>query len=213
MATAVGTVGSKRPSPTGTQVDESFMPSGAKRVSDGHGRYLDSILRGNCFSACNQAGVALSILSATATGFILTNPINSGIYAALLVIGWMQTTAAAAAVSSVQLAVGALSTTAVTHTTPIASGIVGHPFGSTSKGQCLVDSAATLPAAPTALMSLNNAAISATAAVNIPPMYYIDVSGLVVLLPGTTLSMSALTAATTVATHMFWEEIPIVTYA
>lgn len=209
MATATGTVGSKNVSSgAGTQYDQSFMPSGAQRTSDAHGRYLDSVLRGRVFSAANQAGAALSNLSATCTGFCLNNPTGSGQWVAVLEVGGMQTsTASANANSGVQLAGGALSTTAVTHTTPLT--VVSHPFGSTAVAVGKVDSAATLPAAPTAILNLWQASVSATAAVNSPALVWRDLGGLITLMPGTTLSFSNIGTAISVAAYMFWEEITL----
>src|ERR1700752_95329 len=53
--------------------------TGALVVQDAHGRYTESVYRGNVFSGANHAAHALSTaISATQTGFPLTNPAGSG---------------------------------------------------------------------------------------------------------------------------------------
>lgn len=210
MATATGTVGSKSASSSnGSQYDQSFMPSGAQRVADGHGRYVDTALRGRSFLAANAGAIAVTALNATATGFILTNPVAAaagGVYVALLDFSPQQAVAATTAIDTLQLAWGAVSATAVTHTTPLVVRPI--PLGVSGAGQALVDSSSTLPAAPVAVVNLQSPSVSATATTGVPPCVYRDFGGLMITAPGTSFSLSA-TTAIQCATSAVWEEIPV----
>lgn len=204
MATATGTVGSKSQlSANGTQYDQSFMPSGAQRVTDGHGRYFDTAVRGRAFLASNAAGVAVTALNATATGMILTNPVASGQYVALIDVSVQQAVAATTAICTIQLAWGAVSATAVTHTTPLA--VRNLPLGNAGTGVGLIDSSSTLPAAPVSVYNLWSPSVSATATTGIPPVVSKDFGGLMTTAPGTSFSVSATTAMTAASTFV-WEE-------
>lgn len=207
MATATGTVGTKNAgTANGGQYDQSFMPSGAQRVADGHGRYLDTALRGRAFLACNAGAIAVTALNATATGLILTNPVASGIYIALLEVASQQAVAATTAIDTLQVAWGAVSVTAVTHTTPVT--VRNIPLGNGGTGSGLVDSSSTLPAAPVAVFNLWSPSVSATATTGIPPVVNKDFGGLLSTAPGTSFSMSATTAIQMASTFV-WEEIPV----
>lgn len=206
MAAPVGTVGSKAPGANGAAYDESFMPSGAQRVSDAHGRYLDSVLRGRAFCVSNAAGVAVTALNATATGLIVTNPASSGQYLAFLEWDAQQAVAATTAICTLQLAFGAPSTTAVIHTTPLT--IRNLPLGNGGVGAGLADSSSTLPAAPVTVLNLWSPSVSATATTGIPPIVSRDLAGLIAIAPSTSLSLSA-TTAITCASSAFWEEVPV----
>lgn len=207
MASATGSVGSKNAvSGANAQYDQSFMPSGAQRVADGHGRYTDTALRGRAFLASNAAGVAVTALNATATGLILTNPVASGQYISLLEVGSQQAVAATTAIATLQLAWGAVSATPVTHTTPVT--VRNLPLGNAGVGVGLVDSSSTLPAAPVCVFNLWSPSVSATATTGIPPVVNKDFGGLMMTAPGTSFSMSA-TTASTMASTFIWEEIPI----
>lgn len=206
MASAIGTVGSKSNLANGAQVDQTFLPSGAQRVSDAHGKYTDLVLRGRAFSCSNAAGVAVTALNATATGMILTNPVSSGIYCSLIHVASQQAVAATTAICTVQLAFGAPSTTAVIHTTPLT--VRNLPLGNGGTGVGLVDSSSTLPAAPVTVYNLWSPSVSATATTGIPPMISCPLDGLIAIGPGTSLSMSA-TTAMTMASTFIWEEIPV----
>lgn len=207
MATATGQVGSKNPTNTnGTQYDQSFMPSGAQRVSDAHGRYTDTVFRGRAFAASNAAGVAVTALNATATGLILTNPIASGQYLSMIEVASQQAVAATTAICTVQLAWGLGTATAVTHTTPLV--VRNLPFGNGGTGVGLVDSSSTLPAAPVTAYNLWSPSVSATATTGIPPLVSKDFGGLMMTAPNTSFSMSATTAIQMASTFV-WEELPV----
>jgi len=207
MASATGTVGSKNATTASSgQYDQSFMPSGAQRVSDGHGRYLDTALRGRSFLAANQTGKAISNLSASATGWVLTNPVASGQYVSLNTFMTQQAVAATTAICSLELAFGVVSATAVVHTTPLTVRNIPLGNGGTSVG--LVDDTATLPAAPVVVWSLWAPSVSATATTGIPPVINADIAGAIPIAPGTSISLSATTAMTNISAGI-WEEVPV----
>ncbi len=206
MAAPVGSVGSKQQAASGTAYDESFMPSGAQRVADGHGRYLDTVLRGRAFCVSNAAGVAVTALNATATGMIITNPASSGVYVAFLEWDAQQAVAATTAICTLQLAFGVPSATAVIHTTPLT--IRNLPLGNGGGGAALADSSSTLPAAPVTVLNLWSPSVSATATTGIPPIVSRDLSGLIAIAPSTSLSLSA-TTAIQCASSVFYEEVPV----
>lgn len=204
MASNIGTIGGKTNFTQGAQVDQSFEPYGAQRIADARGHYTDLVARGKVFFAANQAGAAVTNLNATATGFILTNPVNSGIWAAILRVQFIQTsTATTTANAGIQLAAGLFSNTAVTHTTPLT--VRTALIGGSGTATLLADSSSTLPAAPVAVMNLWQPSVSATATTGIPPVVDINLDGLIILQPGCTLSMSALSTLSG-ATSMWWEE-------
>ena len=179
--------------------------TGEQVVSDGHARYQEAVLRGAVFLAANQAGSAVTNLATTATGLILTNPLGSGKNLVVIEIGFIQTsTAAATANAGLQLAANVNpAAAAVVHTTPLTvrNALLG---GSTGAG--LVDSAATLPAAPVVILNLWQPSVSATATTGIPPVVKFDIDGKVILAPGTAISLSALSALSGAA-HVLWEEV------
>jgi hypothetical protein len=205
MATATGTVGSKAVG-AGAQVDQSFGPGGGLRVNDSSGKYTDVNIRGRLFTACNQAAVTSGAgLSATVATLSLTNPVGSGVYLILIDYGFTFSTAAAAA-TSVYLAATAQSATAVTHTTPatVRSALW---TGLTATGNVgLVDTVATLPAAPLIARTLLGSGTTGLG----PSIGKDDVAGAFILAPGTAAVIQASAAAIGFC-HLTWEEQPIVT--
>jgi hypothetical protein len=170
-------------------------------------RYLEQAYRGNIFFAALQAAVAVTNLSATATGLILSNPAGSGKNLWLLDLGVQQAVAAAAAIDSLVLAANVNPIAAATvHTTPLT--VRAALLGSASTAVGLADSAATLPAAPVVIRSLYAPSISATATTSVPPYVKDEIAGLIGLAPGTTISLSATTAISVLA-HISWLELPL----
>lgn len=193
----------------GTPVPFTAGHSGAQRTLDAHARFMDAVLRGYVHLAANQAGAALSNLSATCTGFALTNPAGSGKLLCVWEIGIVQTsTAAATANAGIQLAANVNPVaSAVVHGTPLT--LRNALLGQASSTVGLADSACTLPAAPAAIMNLWQPSVSATATTSIPPVVRIAIDGAIVLAPGTAISLSALSALSA-ACHMIWEDIPLI---
>lgn len=176
-------------------------------VSDTHARYQEAVLRGNVYLASAQAGIAVTALNATATGFILSNTAGSGVNLVLWEVGFVQTsTAATTANAAVGLAANVnIVAAAVIHTTPLTvrNALLGGP----SKAQGLADSSATLPASPVLIVNLWQPSVSASATTAIPPVVIWACDGKIILTPGTAVSLTAASALSGIG-HMVWEEVP-----
>lgn len=170
-------------------------------------RYKEQAYRGNLFLASLQAAVAVTNLATTATGFILSNPANSGKNIWLVDVCIQQAVAAAAAIDSVVLAANVNPIAAATvHTTPLT--VQPALLGGTATAVGKADSAATLPAAPVVVRSIYSPSISATATTSVPPYVCDLVDGKIGIAPGCTVSLSATTAISVIAS-MTWLELPI----
>lgn len=167
----------------------------------GLGRYFEAARTGRLFAASTQAGVALSLLSATATGLILSNPAGSGKAMVVLDIE-AENTVAIAAVGAVGIAANVNpAAAAVVHTTPLT---VRNLLLSGSAGVGLADSAATLPAAPVFIRGLWGVT-SATPSATIVGKE--DIGGAIIITPGCAISLQAVTTAYTVLASATWAEI------
>ena len=173
-------------------------------------RYYEQNFRGNEFFASTQAAIATSVLSATATGFILTNPYGSNknlvILSAQVGVASLPAGAASLVWCGSALASSAPTTT---HTTPLTvrSGMIG--YGSVGVG--LADSSATLAVTPVVFRAIGGGT-AATVAGSTDFTTYIDdlVQGLLVLTPGTVISIQSLTTAVSIVASVFWLELSIV---
>jgi hypothetical protein len=166
--------------------------------------FLEQARLGKMFHSCSTGAVTLSTVSATCTGLALSNPYGSGKRLVVEKVRFSPSTAPAGA-AVVGLAISpAVSTTAVVHTTPavIHNAIM---YGSNiNVGSGLVDSAATLPAAPVWLRPIG----SVVAASSITPGMYVDeTNGDIILPPGTNLSLSYLTTVAIGIAEFTWVEI------
>ena len=168
----------------------------------GLGRYYEAARRGKIFHASNAAGQALSVNSTTATGLIITNPPSSGknIVLLRLVVG---ITVVAAGITALILTGDPGPNAAVTHTTPLTPKC--SLFGDTTVPVAKVDSAATLAVA-TLQYFLNAAAASPASGVgNVDHEF----AGDIIMIPGTALSLQALTTAETVVASLSWAEVDV----
>jgi hypothetical protein len=174
-------------------------------VSEFMGRYHEATSRGQVFSASTQAAIALSTLSTTATGFILSNPLASGFNLSILDICVALATAPAAA-APIHLAANAASQgTAVVHTTPLT--VVNNLLGSTTTGVGLADRASTLPATPTVIRAIGGGPVAAS---SISPAFIRDeVAGQVIVGPGCNVSLGYLTTAISAVASMAWAELAV----
>lgn len=175
-------------------------------TSDAHGRYYEAVLRGNVYCACNQAGAALTNLASVATGFILFNPVNSGINLVLLEIAFLQTSTAAAAANAAVLLGANVNPSLGAPSSVTALVIRNSLLGNNKAGVGLAYNAATIGAAPVAIRAIWQPSVSATATVGIPPFVKDEVAGAVIVGPGCCISMAALTALSGI-TSMTWEEV------
>ena len=167
-------------------------------VSEMNGRYAELSKRGHLEMACNSSGVALSTVSATVTGFCLNNPTGSGYNFELIHIAVALTTAPAG-IANIHLEYGLISATLVTHTTPLVvrSGMLEAftPVG-------LVDSSATIPAAPVAIRAIGGGP-NATGSVT-TPFISDEVAGAIIIQPGSTLNVGYFTTAISAVVSMMW---------
>lgn len=165
-----------------------------------HGRYFETMARGNMFNAANQAAQAVSAgLATTYTGLMLYNPIGSGV---MLVLNKhkLALTVAPAASASIGLISG-VQTTAPTGVTTVP--VRSNQIGNAKTGAGVAYSAATI-ATP---VWLTDEVDAFTAAALPAPSPIVDLEGAVGILPGGFVAVGALTAVTGLA-FMFWEEVP-----
>src|ERR1700675_2640348 len=156
-------------------------------------RYYETNYRGQLFTASSQGAVAVTHLTATATGFILSNPAGSGKNLVLVELLFAQDLAAAAAIDVISLAaVTNPQATATVHTTPLTvqSGVIGGSAASVAKA----DSAATLGATPVIVRTLYANSISATATTAVPPFVKDEIAGALIIAPGCSVAVDASTA-------------------
>lgn len=197
-----GIVGQRNLAP-GTSAPERLDRLGSLVTQDGSPRYQESTLNGQMFVASTQAGVALSLLSATATGFILSNPAGSGrIIIPVEII--VAPTTAPAGVSTLYVAANVNTIAAATvHTTPLV--VRSTLLGSSAIGVGLADSAATLPATPVVVRAIPGGPV-ATGSINSMNIKD-EVAGSFALMPGSTISIQALTTAISAVISVTWLEL------
>ena len=184
--------------------------SGAQRVVDAHGKYLDAVL-GNRVFQLSVAGGAATAYTGGAAGTPLIavhNPDNSGKYLALLAAGIASRVAASAAGTvGFNLWAGPSVLPTGTPTTPrnllsqASGGAVGVGFS---------NAALTGSTALGLLLPLASYYWATGAGAFVAPVVF-DLAGLVVVAPGNQVALGA-TAALTSATYdvaLIWEELPL----
>ena len=179
--------------------------TGALIAADAHGRYWEACSRGEVFVAANTGAQATSTASATATRLILTNPVNSGKVFEIIDVT-VGVGAVVAAAFEVGMFAGFYSATAVTHTTPITPRCA--LIGMTTLPTGLVDSAATLPVAPTHIRTLL-ASGWVTATAQSQEVAKDEIAGAIGLLPGCSLSIQSVVGTQSCITSITWREQPL----
>jgi hypothetical protein len=180
----------------------SLERTGGFRIVQAHGRYHEAVMRGNVYTygllAVCTFGTALT---ATMVTLSLTNPAGSGKNLSIL-RGTATVVTSSTAGSLVWAACVNPVAAAVVHGTP---GIAYNCLlGSGNKPVGLVDSASTLPAAPTMLRPMAFGPVTATATTG----SIIDtVDGEFVLTPGTAITIQGLTIVGTGLLSITWEEV------
>src|SRR5574341_1676199 len=115
--------------------------TGEEIVQQLHGRYAETMMRGNLYSAANQAAQAVSAALATAyTGLLLYNPPGSGIIAILLKVKYALSVAPVA-IATKGLLAGWAATGGVTAQTTLLT-IQSNQVGNSSRGKCVALAAA-----------------------------------------------------------------------
>lgn len=182
-------------------------------VTELNPKYAALTQLGFVFTASSQAATAVSLLStATATGYILSNPAGSGKNLVLLEANIQIAATEVATGTNLVLAFNNNPVAAaVVHTTPltVSTTLIGSGVTSVAKA----DGAATLPSVPTALRPIGMAQITfgtaATAGLNQVATVKEVFDGSIVLAPGTSVSLATLTTALSVLAAFTWAETPI----
>lgn len=183
-----------------------FDKNAAVMVSEMNARYYQATKDGLGFTAATQALVTTTVgLATTYTGLVLSNAPTSTVDLVVMFASMMQSVLQATQVEAFALATG-FSTTAVTHTTPVApkSSLIGS--GLTGTG--LADVSATLPAAPFYDTFLTN---TGTATADSTGVQIWEVAGAIVLKPGAYCAFVT-PAQASVAGMWFgfkWFEVPV----
>lgn len=203
-----------------SNVQDTLGKAGEQMIADLHGKYYTQSYRGTMFWATQVATTAPAIYTATAvTSFGLWNPAGSGKNCVLAKVLYVPTVAGATVVNSLGLAVtqnagSALGTAApLSATTPITAtrgNSLLNSIGAVSSVATCV-SAATLTSAPSLFVPLGlcypTNAITAMTGGN---GWIFDCDGLLIVQPGTFVSISSNAAETgTGIGGMYWYESPL----
>lgn len=189
--------------------------SGAQRVSDAHGRYLDAVLANRVFFMSLSAATPTAYVGAAAGTPLLAihNPANSSRAYALLMVGYAargQVTAAGTTALALWSGPSALPTGTVTQpksALSLAQGGTAIGFSNTA----LTGSTALSMALPVNAFHLIGA--TPVSESNMNSIY--DVAGLIVAVPGNQIAIGMTTVPTglTCDLAVYWEEIPNLTQA
>ena len=172
-----------------------------------HGDYYESAVRNKVFAGSNLTGVTTSAAFATTcTGCILSNPIGSTVNLAVRRVKYGAVIAQTAALV-LGLQTGYSASVNVVHTTPlvVASNFIGQPAG-----VGLLDSAATLPVAPTRMILLDTILTGAITTAVIGGNQY-DLQDNIIVPPGGYIATytSAASVASSLVFGFVWEEVSV----
>lgn len=194
--------GSGSPSPL------TASTTGAQRVTDAHARYFEPVSRGNVYFASVASGAPTAYVGAAGGTPLLAvhNPTGSTkVLVMLAASGLIRVTATGAGTTDLALWAGLSVTPTGTQTTPknaltFASGGVGLGFS---------NAALTGSTALNLALALNGY-YWATAAGAYSNQGFIDLAGLVVLMPGMQAALGAtvVPTSTTWDASLWWEEVP-----
>lgn len=168
-------------------------------------RFGDMVKSGQVFFASNTAIEALSVNSAIATGFILSNPLSSGNDLRIL-LATIATASAPIAQANYIWTGNALNTAEAEtiHTTPL---VVQNAYisGPVPTGVGLADSAATVPT-PTVLRSIGGGPVAPGMVTS--PLINDEVDEMMILAPGTVVSIQAMTTSISAVITVYWRVLP-----
>lgn len=164
--------------------------------------------KGQLFVAANVSAKSVIAVTTSMTGVILHNPIGSGKKLLIGDVGFVWTTTPAA-VHNIGLAILGPQATQPSSLTAIGSGVLSAD-GSGNAGAAVARAydAATLAAAPVSVRWFGGAAFSGTAATTGPFSMVDKVDGALILVPGATLTFSAVTTTAVGMGHICWAEVP-----
>ncbi len=168
--------------------------------------FLDQARQGNVYHSNNTTAGAVTVLSATCTGLVLSNPIGSGkdlVVDSMSFVGSTLSTIAeiGIAVSSAVATATQTGTAAVIH-----NGRLNGSDG--NKGVGLTHSIATLLTTPVWLRPIGSARVTGTTEGT--QAFVAEFGGSLVVAPGTYVAFSTLTAARTGLCSITWAEADIV---
>ena len=197
---------------SGSPVPFTAGYSGAQRVSDAHGRYMDAVLSGRVFflSGAAVAGTAYVGAAAGTPLFAIHNPANSGKCLIVLGVGFAQrATATGAGTTGLVLWSGPSVIPTGTQTTPTNAFSLA-ATGAAAKG--FSNAALTGSTALTVALPLHTHYWATAAAAFSAPGWF-DVGGLVIAVPGNqiALGLTVIPTSVTVDAALYWEEIPYLT--
>jgi hypothetical protein len=178
-------------------------------VSEFLGRYGEATYRRQSFSGATQAGVATSAAFATGyVGLCLSNPLGSSVNLHLNKVGYSSIVAQTVAMA-IGLMVGYSASANVTHTSPLTprSNFVG--VGAPGVG--MLDSAATLPAAPTLQAVLGTLDTGALTVAVGSGLTLGDLESSIILPPGgfACIYTTSAAAAGSILASFGWQEQPL----
>ena len=201
----------------GAEEEVRISRDAAQVVQDAHGRYTETVTRGNVFFAANQANAIFSGGLLTSVGTLtLTNPPNSGKNLAVLqadfILQNIPTPAAAGlgqSSTAIYLMVQPYNATVVTQNVPLT--VRNALLGSGPSAVGLAASGSTLATTPVIAKYLSSflflSSSGGTTLVQNGGGSY-DLGGSLVLTPGTALAFSS-TSVITGSCALLWEELPI----
>ena len=164
--------------------------------------FANQALRGNMYHAADTVAVTLTAINATCTGIILENPSASSVN--LIVEKFRFVHITDPGVGSLCLEVQpAVSSTALTSTTPMTIENGLNRGTDVGVGQARAYSAATLPAAPVRLLAMGS---SGAAEYADSPL---DVMGTLIVVPGMTINLGFLAFAAVGLASVSWAELPV----
>lgn len=177
-------------------------------VADAHARFHEATVRGAVYSGSIVGQVTTVGLATTYTGLCLSNPVGSGKVVSIISVGYAFIVAFAAG-SVIGLMTGYNAATNVTHTTPVT--VRSNLYTGGGGNVALLDSAATLPTAPTLNEILGAGLTGAITTSVFIPSGAIPIDGRIALPPGGYAAFYTSTAsgAAAGAFSFTWEEVSL----
>jgi hypothetical protein len=179
---------------------------GAAVVTQLHGKYHETVLRGNVFDVCNQTIVSVSAaLTTTYTGLCMVNPPGSGVNMSILEAYYGL--AAVGAAGAIGLMTGYCAGTIAAWATLLA------PLNRLTGGRGsvgVVDEGLTLPEAPKLRMTFASVGSVATSSWGFYPGAAQDIGGGLIITPGYYVAFYSYAGLTSnFIGGLMWEELPI----
>ena len=196
---------------TGTFNPSTSGFSGADRVMKAHGDYLDAVLSGRVFVACNQAiGTLQTGLTTAQTGLGIFNPQKSGKRLNILFASCVFTVAQPTT-GSVYGLCAATNTIQAVPTSQTAAVVRNALLGANAVPAGSAITAGTLAVAPVAVSVMGFAATGAITTTSVTQPFFREFKGSLVIEEGVYLGFfsSIAPAATSFWGELIWEELPI----